>query len=62
MRSCRRIILAAGMIQREGGKQLADLSAELACVGERDDGFPLPHGAATNSSDIASCPKSAKRP
>ena len=52
----RRIILAAGMIgaqgrvQREGevvhlvGHQLTDLSAELAAVGERDTGFPLPHG------------------
>ena len=52
----RRIILAAGMfavqgrIQREGevvhlvAKQLTDLSADLAGVGERDDGFPLPHG------------------
>jgi error-prone DNA polymerase len=52
----RRIILAAGMIavqgrvQREGevvhlvAHQLADLSAELAGVGERDDRFPLPHG------------------
>jgi error-prone DNA polymerase len=52
----RRIILAAGMIgvqgriQREGevvhlvANQLTDLSAELAAVGERDAGFPLPHG------------------
>jgi error-prone DNA polymerase len=52
----RRIILAAGMIavqgrvQREGevahlvANQLTDLSAELAAVGDRDDGFPLPHG------------------
>jgi error-prone DNA polymerase len=52
----RRIILAAGMIavqgriQREGevvhlvANQLTDLSAELAGVGDRDDGFPLPHG------------------
>jgi error-prone DNA polymerase len=52
----RRIILAAGMIavrgriQREGevvhlvAHQLTDLSAELAAVGERDTGFPLPHG------------------
>ena len=52
----RRIILAAGMIavkgriQREGevvhlvAKHLTDLSAELAGVGDRDDGFPLPHG------------------
>jgi len=50
----RRIILAAGMfavqgrIQREGevvhlvAQHLTDLSAELASVGERDDGFPLP--------------------
>jgi error-prone DNA polymerase len=50
------IILAAGMIgvqgriQREGevvhlvAHQLTDLSADLAGVGERDDGFPLPHG------------------
>jgi error-prone DNA polymerase len=52
----RRIILAAGMfavqgrIQREGevvhlvARHLTDLSADLAGVGERDDGFPLPHG------------------
>jgi error-prone DNA polymerase len=52
----RRIILAAGMIavqgriQREGevvhlvANQLTDLSAELAGVGDRGDGFPLPHG------------------
>ncbi len=52
----RRIILAAGMIavqgriQREGavvhlvGYQLTDMSADLAGVGDRDDGFPLPHG------------------
>jgi error-prone DNA polymerase len=52
----RRIILAAGMIavqgrvQREGevvhlvANHLTDLSAELAGVGDRDDGFPLPHG------------------
>jgi error-prone DNA polymerase len=52
----RRIILAAGMfavqgrIQREGevvhlvAQHLTDLSAELAGVGERDDGLPLPHG------------------
>jgi error-prone DNA polymerase len=52
----RRIILAAGMIgvqgriQREGevvhlvANQLTDLSADLAGVGDRDDGFPLPHG------------------
>jgi error-prone DNA polymerase len=52
----RRIILAAGMfavlgrIQREGevvhlvAEHLTDLSAELAGVAERDEGFPLPHG------------------
>jgi error-prone DNA polymerase len=52
----RRIILAAGMIsvkgrvQREGevvhlvANHLTDLSAELAGVGDRDAGFPLPHG------------------
>jgi error-prone DNA polymerase len=52
----RRIILAAGMIavqgriQREGdvvplvANHLTDLSADLASVGDRDDGFPLPHG------------------
>ncbi len=52
----RRIILSAGMIavqgrvQREGdvvhlvANQLTDLSAELAAVGEREAGFPLPHG------------------
>jgi error-prone DNA polymerase len=52
----RRIILAAGMfavqgrIQREGevvhlvAQHLTDLSAELAGVGDHDDGFPLPHG------------------
>jgi error-prone DNA polymerase len=53
----RRIILAAGMfavqgrIQREGevvhlvAQHLTDLSADLAGVGERDDGFPLPQRA-----------------
>ena len=39
-----------GRVQREGevvhivAHQLTDLSAELAGVGERDAGFPLPHG------------------
>jgi error-prone DNA polymerase len=39
-----------GRIQREGevvhlvADQLTDLSADLASVGERDDGFPLLHG------------------
>jgi error-prone DNA polymerase len=52
----RRIVLSAGMIgvygriQREGevvhlvAHRLADLSANLASVGERDASFPLPHG------------------
>jgi error-prone DNA polymerase len=52
----RRIILSAGMlavygrIQREGdvvhlvAHRLADLSQELASVGDRDAAFPLPHG------------------
>ena len=52
----RRIVLGAGMIgvrgriQREGevvhlvAHHLYDLSAELASVGSRDAGFPLPHG------------------
>jgi error-prone DNA polymerase len=52
----RRIILGAslmaiqGRVQRERdvahlvANQLTDLSAVLAAVGERDDGFPLPHG------------------
>jgi error-prone DNA polymerase len=52
----RRVVLSAGMmavrgkIQREGAvvhlvaHHLADLSEELASVGERDGGFPLPHG------------------
>jgi error-prone DNA polymerase len=52
----RRIVLSAGMIgvygrvQREGevvhlvAHRLADLSANLASVGERDAAFPLPHG------------------
>jgi error-prone DNA polymerase len=52
----RRIILTAGMIavqgrvQREGevvhlvANHLTDLSADLAGVGDRDTGFPLPHG------------------
>lgn len=52
----RRVILSAGMmavhgsIQREGevvhlvAHHLADLSPELASVGERDIAFPLPHG------------------
>jgi error-prone DNA polymerase len=52
----RRIVLSAGMmsvrgkIQREGAvvhlvaHHLTDLSDDLASVGERDGGFPLPHG------------------
>jgi error-prone DNA polymerase len=52
----RRVVLSAGMlavrgkIQREGAvvhlvaKHLKDLSDDLASVGERDGGFPLPHG------------------
>lgn len=52
----RRIVPSAGMIgvygrvQREGevvhlvAHRLADLSANLASVGERDAAFPLPHG------------------
>jgi error-prone DNA polymerase len=52
----RRTILTAtmvavrGRIQREGevvhlvAQRLTDLSAELASVGQRDGGFPLPHG------------------
>jgi error-prone DNA polymerase len=51
----RRIVLSAGTmavrgkIQREGAvvhlvaHHLADLSGDLASVGERDGGFPLPH-------------------
>lgn len=39
-----------GRIQREGevvhhiAQHLTDLSADLACVGEKDERFPLPHG------------------
>ena len=52
----RRTVLGAGMIgirgqiQREGevvhvvARDLFDLSAELASIGARDTGFPLPHG------------------
>ncbi len=52
----RRVVLGAGMlgvygrIQREGevvhlvAHRLTDLSAELASVGDRDAGFPVPHG------------------
>lgn len=52
----RRVVLGAGMIgvkgrvQREGevvhivAHHLTDLSAELASVGAREAGFPLPHG------------------
>ncbi|MFK0276273.1 error-prone DNA polymerase [Ensifer sp. NPDC090286] len=52
----RRVVLGAGMlgiygrIQREGevvhlvAHRLADLSGELASVGDRDADFPLPHG------------------
>lgn len=52
----RRIILSAGMIAVQGRIQreaevvhlvanhLTDLSTDLAAVGERDTGFPLPHG------------------
>jgi len=44
------MMAARGRIQREGevvhlvAHQLADLSPELATVGERDIAFPLPHG------------------
>jgi error-prone DNA polymerase len=44
------MIAVKGRIQREGevvhlvANHLTDLSAELAAVGERDAGFPLPHG------------------
>lgn len=56
----RRVVLSAGMlavrgrIQREGevvhlvAQQLADLSEDLASVGERDGSFPLPHGRGDN--------------
>jgi error-prone DNA polymerase len=71
----RRIILAAGMIavqgriQHEGevvhlvANHLTDLSANLAGVGDRDDGFPLPHGRATNSTTAvpASTPAICRR-
>ena len=52
----RRVILASGMIavhgriQREGevvhlvAHRIADLSRDLASVGERDEAFPLPYG------------------
>jgi error-prone DNA polymerase len=52
----RRVVLSAGMmavrgkIQREGevvhlvAHHLTDLSDELASIGDRDGGFPLPHG------------------
>ena len=52
----RRVVLGSGMIgvkgrvQREGdvvhivAHELFDLSAELASVGSRESGFPLPHG------------------
>ncbi len=52
----RRVILSAGMIavtgriQREGevvhlvAQRIADLSRDLASVGERGEAFPLPHG------------------
>ena len=52
----RRVVLGAGMIgikgriQREGevvhivARELFDLSAELASIGAREAGFPLPHG------------------
>jgi len=44
------MIAVQGRIQREGdvvhlvANQLADLSADLAGVGDRGAGFPLPHG------------------
>ena len=44
-----RMMLISGQIQSESGvvhlvaRHIADLSAELASVGERDS-FPLPHG------------------
>lgn len=52
----RRVVLGSGMIgvkgrvQREGdvvhivAQELIDLSAELASIGSRETGFPLPHG------------------
>jgi error-prone DNA polymerase len=44
------MISVKGRVQREGevvhlvANHLTDLSAELAGVGDRDAGFPLPHG------------------
>jgi error-prone DNA polymerase len=44
------MIAVQGLIQREGdvvhlvANQLTDLSADLAGVGDRGAGFPLPHG------------------
>jgi error-prone DNA polymerase len=44
------MLLVSGQIQREGevvhliARSLADLSTDLANIGERDEAFPLPHG------------------
>ncbi|GGZ32475.1 error-prone DNA polymerase 1 [Asticcacaulis endophyticus] len=45
-----KMLLISGQIQREGdvvhlvARSLADLSADLSSIGERDTPFPLPHG------------------
>jgi len=70
----RRVILTSGMlsirgrIQREGevvhlvARHLADLSAELASVGEREGAFPLPHGRGDEARNGGSVPDSRELP
>ena len=70
----RRVILTRGMlsvrgrIQREGevvhlvARQLVDLSAELASVGERDGAFPLPHGRGDEARNGGSGPDPRELP
>src|SRR5260221_14363591 len=70
----RRTVMAASMmavrgrIQREGevvhlvAHQLADLSSELATVGNRDAGFPLPHGRGHQVTHAGGGPDPRERP
>ena len=69
----RRIIMSASMmavrgrIQREGevvhlvARHVADLSADLASVGGRETGFPLPHGRGDQVRDGGSGPDPRER-
>jgi error-prone DNA polymerase len=70
----RRTVMAASMmavqgrIQREGevvhlvAHRLADLSGELASVGNRDAAFPLPHGRGDQVTHAVGGPDQRERP